>query len=385
MKIPLRYNFGNIRVRKTGTAMAVVGIGMIVSIVVTMLALVHGLEATFVETGHENLLVILRQGAQNEVNGFFSRSQFPVIRFLPGIARTAGDEPMVIGEVVVVADLPKIDGESSNVTIRGTSDMGFLLRPEVRIVEGRRFEPDLREIIVSRSLSRRFRNMTLNETLQLAQDDWKVVGIFETGGTAYDSEIWAGYSEIAQEWDRPIYSSILVKAESASAAADISRRIENDQRINLQAVPQKKYYADQTSTQRGIRALGYFVAVVLGIGASFAATNMMYGAVMSRSREVATLRALGFRRRSILASFLLESTFLGLLGGIFGCLLALPMNRISTGTANFRTFSEVLFDFRITPWTLLQGLLFAALVGAVGGYLPARRATHIRLIDLMRE
>ncbi len=384
MKIPLRYNAGSLWIRRTGTAMAVLGIGMIVSIVVTMLALVHGLEATFVETGHDTDLVVIRQGAQNEVNGFFSRELLPVIRFLPGITRV-DDEPMVVGEIVVVVDQPKYDGESSNVTVRGTSDMGFLLRPEVRIDEGRRFRSGVREVIVSRSLSKRFRHMVPGDSVHLARSDWKVVGIFDTGGTAYDSEIWADYAQIAQEWDRPIYSSILLRAEGRSAMEDIRRRVSEDQRINLQAVAQKKYYADQTSSSRGIRALGYFVAVVLGIGATFAAMNMMYGAVMSRSREIATLRALGFRSRSILASFLLESIFLGLLGGAVGCLLALPINRVSTGTANFRTFSEVLFDFRVTPGTVFQGMVFAALVGALGGYLPARRAASIRLVNLMRE
>ena len=385
MKIPLRYNIGSLWVRKSGTFMAILGIGLTVSVVVTMMALAHGLEATFVETGHENNLVVIRQGSQNEVNGYFSRDLFPTVRFLPGVAKGTGGQPLAVGEIVVIIDHPRMGGESSNVIVRGTSDMGFLLRPEVRIVEGRRFRPGLREIIVSRSLSRRFQSMALGDTIHFGRSDWKVVGIFDAGRTAYDSEVWADYAEVCQEWNRPIYSSILLRAENASAAENIQQRIANDQRINLQAVPQQKYYADQTASSVGIKALGYFIAVVLGIGASFAAMNMMYGAVMSRSREVATLRSLGFRSRSILASFLLESVILGLAGGALGCLLALPINGISAGTANFQTFNEMLFDFRITPEILLEGLLFAALVGALGGYLPARRAARVRLIDVMRE
>ena len=263
--------------------------------------------------------------------------------------------------------------------------MGFSLRPEVKIVEGIRFRPGLREINVSRSLSRRFSNMALGDTIHFARSDWKVVGIFEAGGTAYDSEVWADYSEISDDWDRHSYSSILLQAENAEAAAQIRKNIAEDQRINLQAIPQKQYYADQTSTSAGLKTLGWFIALVMGVGASFAAMNMMYGAVMSRSKEVATLRAIGFRRRNILASFMMESVLLGLAGGILGCLMALPLHGISTGTANFQTFSEVLFNFRITPGILLRGLLYAGVVSALGGFLPARRAARARLIDILKQ
>jgi len=211
------------------------------------------------------------------------------------------------------------------------------------------------------------------------------VGIFESGGSAYDSEAWGDYGAVAQDWDRPVYSSIILRAESDAAAAQIRTRIADDQRINLQAIPQKQYFSDLASASTGIKLLGNFIAVIMGIGACFAAMNMMYGSVMSRTREIATLRAIGFRGRSILASFLLESMIVGCLGGILGCLLALPMHGISAATANFETFSEVLFHFKITPGILLRGILFAVTVGILGGYLPARRAARLRLIDLLRE
>jgi len=386
VKIPLRYNLGSLWVRRTGTAMTIVGIGFTVCIVVIMMALVHGLEATFVDTGQDNQLVVIRQGGLNEVNSFFMRDLFPTIKFLPGIAKAAsGDEPLVVGENVVVINHTRLDGESSNVIVRGTSDLGFVLRPEVKLIEGRRFRPGLREIAVSRSVSRRFANLGLGQKIRFARSEWTVVGVFDASGTAYDSEIWADYGEVCGDWDRPSYSSALLRAESPEAEQQIIKKIADDQRINLQAIPQKKYYADQTSTAGGVKALGYFISVVMGIGACFAAMNMMYGAVMARSREVGTLRALGFRRRSILASFLLESVMLGVAGGVIGCLLALPVNGVSTGTANFMTFSEVLFNFRLTPEILLRGLAYSALVGAIGGYLPARRAARMKLIDIMRE
>ncbi len=385
MKIPIRYNLGSLWVRRTGTFMAILGIGFTVAICVTMMALVQGLESTFVDTGHDNCLIVLRQGSQNESNSYFTRDLFPTVRFLPGVARGAGGDPLAVGENIVIINQERLKGDSSNAIVRGTSEMGFDLRPEVKIVEGRRFRRGLREINVSRSLSRRFRDMSLGDTIHFARSDWKVVGIFAAGGTAYDSEVWADYDEISSDWDRPSYSSILLQAENAEAAAQIRKRIADDQRINLQAIPQKKYYADQTSSSVGIKTLGYFIAVVMGIGASFAAMNMMYGAVMSRSKEVATLRAIGFRRRHILASFMMESVLLGFAGGVLGSLMALPLHGISSGTANFQTFSEVLFNFQITPGILFRALLYASIVGALGGFLPARRAARARLIDIIKQ
>ncbi len=385
MKIPLRYNTGSLWARRAGTIMTVIGIGLTVSIFVTMTALVAGLEAIFVETGHDNQLIVIRQGSLNETNSYFGRDLYQVVRFLPGIARNADGDPMAVGEIVVNVNHTRMDGESSNIILRGTSGRSLELRPEARIVDGRMFRSGLREIVASRSLSQRFQNLTVGSSVHFGRSDWQVVGLFDAGGTAYDSEVWGDYGAVAQDWDRPIYSSILLRTESGAAADTIRNRIADDQRINLQALPQTRYFADQASTSMGVKLLGNFIAIIMGIGACFAAMNMMYGSVMSRSREVATLRAIGFRRRHILASFLLESMIVGLLGGILGCLLALPMHGVSGATANFETFSEVFFHFRLTPGILARGMLFAVGVGVLGGYLPARRAARIKLIDLLRE
>jgi putative ABC transport system permease protein len=365
--------------------MTVFGIGLTVSIFVIMTALVAGLEATFVDTGHEDQLIVIRQGSLNETNSYFGRDLFQVVRFLPGIARGPNQDPLAIGEIVVNVNHTRIGGENSNIIFRGTSEDSLTLRPEAKIVAGRMFRSGLREVVASQALSRRFQNLTPGSTVHFGRSDWAVVGLFDTEGTAYDSEVWGDYNAVAQDWDRPIYSSILLRVQNASASEQIRKRIADDRRINLQAIPQKKYFADQASTSLGIRLLGNFIAIVMGIGACFAAMNMMYGSVMSRSREVATLRAIGFRKRSILASFLFESMLVGFLGGILGCLLALPMHGISGATANFETFSEVFFYFRLTPRILLGGLMFAVAVGILGGYLPARRAARTKLIELLRE
>ncbi len=385
MKIPLKYNLRSLLVRWVGTLMTALGIGLTVAIFIVMNALVNGLDSTFVQTGHENNLVVIRQGSLNESNSYFDRNLYDTVRLLDGIARDSSGEPLASGEITVIINHPRLTGESSNVLIRGVTEMGFKLRPEVKLTAGRMFRGGVRELLVSESLSRRFQNMQIGKSIHIARSDWHVVGLFEAEGTAYDSEVFAGYEDVAQEWDRPIYSSILIKAVDAQAAGRLKKRIEDDQRIHLQGLDQKEYFREQTISSVGIKALGFFIAVVMGIGSCFAAMNMMYSAVLGRIKEVGTLRALGFKRRSILSSFLIESVILALFGGVLGCLMALPLHGLSTGTANFMSFSEVLFHFRITPAILLRGLAFAAIVGVLGGILPARRAAKIKLVEVLRD
>lgn len=385
MSIPIKYNLGSLWVRKVGTLMTALGIGLTVSIFIIMLALVHGLNATFVETGQDNQLLVIRAGALNEINSYFARDLFQTVRLLPGIVASENKEPLASGEITVVINHPRLTGEASNVTVRGMTEAGVKLRPEARLVEGRWYRPGLREIAVSESLSQRLQNTRLGDTIHISRSDWKVVGIFSAGGTAYDSEIWTNYEDVAQDWGWPIFSSILLRAEDPKAAESITRRIADDRRIHLQAVSQKEYYRSQTSSSIGIRVLGTFIATLMGIGSCFAAMNMMYGAVMSRSHEIGTLRALGFSQWNILSSFLLESVLVALAGGIIGCLMALPLHGISAATANFSTFTEIIFNFRITPTILLQGLLFASVVGILGGGLPARRASRTNILQTMRE
>ncbi len=385
MKIPLKYNLRSLLVRWVGTLMTAIGIGLTVAIFIVMSALVNGLDSTFVETGHENHLVVLRQGSLNESNSYFDRSLYDTVRLLDGIAHDSSGEPLASGEITVIINHPRLTGESSNVLIRGVSEMAFKLRPEVRITAGRKFREGVRELVVSESLSKRFKDMQLGKSIHIGRSDWRVVGLLQAGGTTYDSEIWADYEDVAQEWDRPIYSSIVIQAVDAQAAGRLKKRIEDDQRIHLQALDQKAYFKEQTVSSVGIKALGFFIAVIMGIGSCFAAMNMMYSAVIGRMKEVGTLRALGFKRRSILSSFLVESVILALMGGVLGCLMALPLHGLSTGTANFLSFSEVLFHFRITPAILLRGLAFAAIVGVLGGILPARRAAKIKLVEVLRD
>ena len=281
----------------------------------------------------------------------------------------------------------KRDGRQSNVVVRGASDLSFSLRPDLRIVEGRSFRKGAREIIVSRSMAERFQDMGLGEQLIVDNNSWDVVGIFDTDGRFYNSEVWGDYDQIGQAWRRTgIYTSILLRADSAASAAALIERIGDDQRIQLEALPQPDYFAAQSAVSSiGLVAMGTFIALIIGIGSCFAIMNMMYGAVMARQQEIATLRALGFRRRSILASFLSEAAALSLLGGIVGCLLGSMFHGYSAGTTNFSAFSEVIFDFQITPAVLLAGCAFAFVTGVLGGFLPAWRAASVNLVDVLRK
>jgi putative ABC transport system permease protein len=375
--IPIRYNLRSIVVRRIGTIMTVMGVALTVTVFVSILAMVQGLQNTFVETGDPLNLIVIRKGSLSEVNSFFDRG-------IKGIVETMDGVENLSGEIVVLVNSPRTTGETTNIVIRGVSDQSLALRPQLRVAEGRMFRPGLREIVVSRSISNRFKDAKLGDNLKIGRTTWSVVGILDASQTAYDSEAWADYNEIAQEFERPIYSSLLVRAKDQAAISAIRTRIEEDRRVKLDVFGERDYFASQTSAALPIQILGYVVGGIMAVGSCFAVMNTMYAATTYRTPEIATLRILGFRRRSILFSFMLESMVLSLLGGLLGCLLALPVHGISTGTANFNNFAEVVFQFRITPMVMAEGILFAIFMGVIGGLLPARLAARLPIVTALR-
>jgi putative ABC transport system permease protein len=386
MAVPLSYNIRNLWVRLFSTLMTVLSVGLVVAVFIGVMALARGLEEAFVATGEPLNVVVLRQGSQVETSSAVRREALQVLQYLPGVAVDAAGTPLVSSEVIVLLNLPKrADGQGVNVMVRGLRAKGFGLRPQVRVVAGRPFRPGLREVIVGRSVAERFEHAALGERLRFGRSVWTVVGIFEAGRTAFGSEIWTDAAELADDFDRADYSSVLLRAESRAALRAIVHRIESDQRLHLKAQAEPDYYAEQTKTSGPIKILGNFMAVLMAIGASFAVMNTMYAAVARRSREIGILRVLGFRPRSILLSFLIESVVLALAGGLVGCLLALPIHGLTTGTMNFTTFSEIAFAFRITPDLLLRGFVFSLVMGAVGGFLPARLASRQPMVETLRE
>jgi len=376
--IPIRYNLRSILVRRVATIMTVAGVALTVAVFVSILAMVRGLENTFVDTGDPLNLILIRQGSLSEINSFFDRDR-------KGIVETVHGVDQVAGEIVVLINHPRITGETTNVMIRGVSENSLKLRSKVKLAEGRWFKTGLREVVVSHSISNRFKDMKLGDSIPIGRTTWNVVGILDASQTAYDSEIWGDYNEVAQEFERPIYSSLLVRAKDESALQSIKEQIKNDRRVRLDVFGEQEYFENQTSSAAPIQILGYLVGIIMAIGSCFAIMNTMYAATAHRTREIATLRVLGFKRRNILASFVLESMLLALFGGILGCLLALPVHGISTGTANMNSFAEVVFQFRITPWLAAQGIIFAVVMGAIGGLLPARLAAVKGIVRALRE
>jgi putative ABC transport system permease protein len=385
MAIPLTYNLRSLVVRRVSTGMTIVGIAAVVAVFVGLMALSRGLEAAFVGTGVVENLVVLRQGSQVETVSAVTREAVQTLKYLDGVARDVQGQSLVSPEVIVVVNVPRRGGsQRSNVLLRGISPPAVRLRPGVRLVAGRRFEAGLRELMVSQSLAQRFEGLGLGERVKLGPGEWTVTGVFDANGTAFDSEVWADVNELAEDFDRPDYSSVLLRAVDLGAQAQLIRRISEDRRLHLKALPEKAYWLEQTRPAVRIKRLGMLLVVLMSIGSCFAAMNTMYAAVAHRSRETVILQVLGFGRRSILLSFLVESLIVSLVGGLLGCVLALPIHGVSTETANFLMFTEVAFKFRITPDVLLEGLLFALLMGALGGLLPARLAARQGIVQALR-
>lgn len=386
MAIPLKYNLRNLVVRRVSTLMTIGTIALVVAVFVALMSLANGLNSSLVETGSPENVVILRDGAQTEMQSFVTKEAFQVIQTIPGIARDTQGKPIASGEVVVLINLLRRgDISASNVTVRGVSETGVALRPHLKLVGGRMFRPDVGEAIVSRKIADRFQGVSLGDELQLGRRKFAVVGIFDAGGTGFDSEIWSDVVGVSDAFDRASYSSVLIRAENVATRDQLVSRIEAEQRLKLESKSELAYYEEQTSASGPIRGLGIFVAIIMGIGACFGGMNTMYASVAYRTREIGTLRALGFSKLSIMTSFVIESMILALIGGVIGCLLALPVNGIATGTMNFRTFSEVAFSFRITPDLLLFALVFSLVLGFIGGLLPSRLAARMPITKALRE
>jgi putative ABC transport system permease protein len=386
MAIPLKYNIGNLTSRKLSTLLTVAGIGVVIAVMVAMLALQNGVRTAIVSSGSKDNLIVLREGALAESTSWVTKDAYRVIRATPGIAKDSKGEPIISPELVILFKLPKKDNpKGSNVNVRGVTPNAFTLRPEIEMVEGRMFRPGTNEVIVSRRVQQRFSNVDLGQQFKFGPREWTVVGVFDGKGTSFDSEMWADIDYLGLAQKRSEYSSVLLRPESAAAAASIRDTIKGDNRLKLNVKSEYTYYEEQTNGLVGIVILVGFVTVFMVIGAILGAMNSMFSAIASRKRELATMRALGFKRRAILLSIVIEAAFIALLGGIAGVLFALPVNGIATGTTNFVTFSEVAFNFRITPQVAIFAILLAVVAGVIGGLIPAISASRLPITRALRE
>ncbi|RTL27900.1 MAG: FtsX-like permease family protein [Burkholderiales bacterium] len=385
--VPFSYIARNLWVRRVTTVLTAAGMGLVVYVFATVLMMSEGIRATLVATGQLDNVMVLRKGAGAEINSGIARSQASVIESLSQIATDAQGNRMVSEEPVVLNTLPKrSSGKPSNVTVRGTSATGVALRPQVRLFAGRMFRPGTSEIITGKAVARGFAGAGLGETMHFAGRDWRVVGVFDAGRSGFDSEVWGDSEQMMQAFRRQTYSSVVFKLTDAGSFDAVRQSLENDPRLTLEAKRETVFYAEQSEALATfIRLLGLALSVIFSIGAVVGAMITMFAAVASRIGEIGTLRALGFRRSAVLWGFLSESLLLALVGGLMGLAAAALMQTVNISTVNFQTFSELAFQFTLTPRIAMQAICFALAMGLVGGFIPAWRAARMKIIDCLRE
>jgi putative ABC transport system permease protein len=386
MAIPLAYNLRNLIVRKTTTIMTALGIALTVAVLLAILALVNGLHTTLASTGDPLQVIVMRKGSESEIVSNFTRTQFQDLKFKPGIAAGKDGQPLASLEVVSVVNLSSSEtGEGTNVTVRGLQPAGVEMRRGIVITSGRWYQQGRRELVVGKSVAERYPEAQIGRKIKFGRGDWDIVGVMDAGRGAQASELWGDLNQVGADLQRlEVLSSALVRATDAVTAKALVNDINNDQRLNMNALSEADYYEAQTASAAPIEYIGIFVAVIMAIGSAFAAMNTMYAAVARRSREIGTLRVLGFSKGSILISFFLESVLLSALGGILGCLLVLPLNGITTGIGN-ANFSETAFNFHVSPQIMITGIVFAVILGAVGGLFPAGNAARKEILTALRE
>src|ERR1043166_3507218 len=385
MALPLKYNLRNLRVRWRSTLATVLGIGLVVMVFIFVRSLGHGMEATYIRTGDARNLIVLRKGATAESSSQISRDEARRIHYLTGIAQDSQGNPICSAEIIVLIILDRATGAgTANVLVRGIGSMAMQLRPQLRLIEGRMLQPGLHECIVSRRIAERFKHCRVGDSFQSGKTTWHVVGMFEAQQSAYESEIWVDADEARAAFKRSFYGSVLLRPIDSAAAELLKQRMLSDRLLSVKVMTESAYYEEQTQSAGFLRFLASFLAVIMSIGAAFAAMNTMYAAVGARTREIGTLRVLGFRRRQIYASILFESVLLALMGGAFGGLVSLFFNLVSTGTLS-ASFAEVAFQFRVTPAMIADGMGFALVMGVLGGLLPARLAARKPALDALRS
>lgn len=386
--VPVSYNIRSIRARWTSTVVAVLGIAGTVGVFVAVLSLARGFKATMVGSGSPDNALVMRAGSPSEMMGGITLESIKVIQDAPGIAR-GPNGPLITQEVVGVVPVPLISsGTDANVQIRGVSPNVLEIRKFVKIEQGRMFNPGVSEIVVGKNASKTYSGLTIGNKIDMAGGRWQVAGVFDAGGSAFDSEIWCDSHVLNDILKRPsnIFQSATVHLVSTGSFNKLKDSLTSDPRLNVDVTREIDYYEKQSTTLTAlIKVLGGFVAAIMAIGAVFGALNTMYSAVSERGREIATMRAVGFSTWNVILSFLFEALLISLVGGILGCLAVLPLNGWTTSTMNFQTFSNVAFAFKITFDLLLMGVAFALVMGVLGGMLPAIRAAIRPVAVALRE
>ncbi len=386
MRIPFYYNLRNLWRRRLTTTITILGIALVVFAFTAVLMLAHGLEETLIATGSKDNVIILRKGADTELLSWIMHEASNIIKAFPEIATTEDGTPMLSKDLSIIINLKKKgSNDMGNVSIRGTTNKSFLLRPYVKIIKGRIFKEGSKEIIVGKSIHKLFLGCNINDKVRFGNQDWQIVGIFEAKGTAFESEIWGDVNVMMPAVGRPVYSILLFRLKNPNDVKLINQKLENDLRLKqYTAKIEKEYYKEQSAFMANfIRILGLIITFTFSIGSIIGAMITMYTSVANRTKEIGTLRALGFRRRNILAAFLIESLIISVIGGIIGIFLSAFLKFYTFSTTNFNTFTELAFDFKLSSSIIIASLLFAIIMGIIGGFLPAIRAARLNIVNAL--
>jgi ABC-type antimicrobial peptide transport system permease subunit len=385
--IPVVYNLRSLRQRPVSTITTALGMALVVAVFVAMNALSNGFRAALVLTGSPDNVIVMRKGAQAEMNSGISRQAASIISGFPFVARGADGLPLVSPETFVVVPLERAnEGGLANVVVRGVSTRAFDVRNAVEIAEGRTFRSGQREVVVGVNYVKRFPNSEVGNVVAFGGEDWTIVGHFSAGGSSFESEIWGENEQFMPVFRGEIFQTVTFTMADPGAFDGIKETLESDSRLFVDAFREREFYENQSALLGQVLSfIAVFIASIMAVGAVFGAINTMYAAVASRAPEIGVLLTLGFRPRAVMGSFLFEAVLIAALGGVLGCLMALPINGLVTSTTNWSSFSEVAFAFRVSPQLLLNGMIFAVAMGIIGGLLPARRAAKQQVIEALRE
>lgn len=387
MKIPIIYNLRSLKQRPASTITTALGMALVVAVFIAMMALSTGFMAALVGTGSADNVIVLRKGAQQEMNSGITRQSASIITGLPFVATGSDNLPLVSPETFVVVPLERRNNAGmANVVVRGVSTRAFDVRKGVAIAEGRAFRSGAREVVVGKAFANRFPNSDVGQTIKFADADWTVVGHFAADGSSFESEIWGENEQLMPVFRGEIFQSVTFRMKDPGSFDGVKQTLEGDARLQVDAFRESEFYANQSTMLATIlKFIAIFIASIMAVGAVFGAVNTMYAAVASRAPEIGVLLTLGFRPRSVMGSFLLEAVLIAALGGALGCLIALPINGLVTSTTNWASFSEVAFAFRVTPTLLMNGMIFAITMGIIGGLMPARAAAKQHVVDALRQ
>ncbi|UCD62648.1 MAG: ABC transporter permease [Candidatus Zixiibacteriota bacterium] len=382
----VNYSYKNLLARKLTSILTVFGVALVVFVFCAVLMLSNGLRETLVSTGADSNAIVIRRASQTELQSIIFRDMANIIKADPAVARDTEGRPLATGEILVLISKYKRDSnEPSNVPVRGVTEMSITLRPRFELVEGRMWQPGTSEIIAGSKVAGSFRGCGLGETVRFGMREWTVVGIFEAGGTGFESELWGDVDQLMDAFGRPVFSSITVKLGSPSEFETMRARLEGDPRLEVEVNREKKYYEDQSKfTTVFINAMGLTISIIFSLGAIVGAMITMYAAVANRTVEIGTLRALGFSRTAVLWAFLVESMILAITGGLIGVTAAAFLRLVEVSTTNWDTFAELAFSFEMSGSIVVFAMVFAVAMGLVGGFLPAVRAARFRIVNALR-